>query len=336
MIIATIQQDRTNKRRRKKGRLLLFILISLLFVGTVSYSSYLYMKVKAVTDHSYEDLQRGSVSEQREKAVEPLSGNLSLLIMGVDESNERYKEYGDAIRTDALLLATINKHDKSVKLLSIPRDCYVYISSRQKKDKIAHAHVFGGVDSTIQTVEQFLNVPVDYYVKFNFKSFTKIVDALGGIDLQVPVNVTEQNSLDQANAITLQKGQHHLNGEQALALARTRHIDSDYMRGRRQQIVFEAIAKKAQSVETLGKLGTILEAIGSDVKTNLTLDDMIKIANNMVTSPLHIEKLQVKGEDQYIQGIYYYVPNEAELRNTTNTLRTHLNIGGNSSQDSTP
>ena len=93
-------------------------------------------------------------------------------------------------------------------------------------------------------MERFLNVPVDYYVKFNFESFVQIVDSLGGIDIDVPVTFTEQDSKDQAGMIHLEKGYQHLNGEQALALARTRKIDSDAMRGQRQQLVIEAIAKK--------------------------------------------------------------------------------------------
>ncbi len=294
------------------------------------------MKVKATANHSYKELERGNVSTEREKAVEPLTDHISLLIMGVDESNGRQKEYGNAIRTDALLLATINKDDRSVKLLSIPRDSYVNIPSRGKKDKIAHAHVFGGVDSTIQTVEQFLHVPVDYYVKFNFQSFIKIVDALGGIDVNVPITTMEQDSHDQANVIKLQQGQNHLNGEQALALARTRHIDSDYMRGRRQQIVFEAIAKKALSVETIAKLGTIMEAIGTDMKTNLTLDDSIKIARNMIGKPFNMDRIQIQGEDQYIHDIYYYVPDDAELKKTIHVLQSHLNIANASLEQTTP
>lgn len=120
----------------------------------------------------------------------------------------------------------------------------VYIFHLEKLDKITHAHVFGGVESTRDTVERFLNVPVDYYVKFNFESFVQIVDSLGGIDIDVPVTFTEQDSKDQAGMIHLEKGYQHLNGEQALALARTRKIDSDAMRGQRQQLVIEAIAKK--------------------------------------------------------------------------------------------
>ena len=321
---------RASQKRSKKKRILWFVLIPLflLIIGGGSYCFHLYNKAHAVANGAYSELDRGDKSAKRDKAVKPLTDNISVLIMGVDESDTRAKDYGTAIRTDALLLATINKNDKSVKLLSIPRDSRVYIPSEKKEDKITHAHVFGGVDSTINTVERFLDVPVDYYVKFNFKSFIKIVDSLGGIDVDVPVTFTEQNSKDQPGAIHLEKGYQHLNGEQALALARTRHIDTDYMRGQRQQLVLEAIAKKALSLNSINKLGDLLDAVDNDLKTNLTFDDMMAITKNSMDSGLKIDKLQVKGDDKYIDGVYYYVPDEKSVQDITKELQNHLGVTG--------
>ncbi|MEI4803338.1 MULTISPECIES: LCP family protein [unclassified Bacillus (in: firmicutes)] len=318
------------KKRSKKKRILWFVLIPLflLIIGGGSYFFHIYNKAQAVANGAYSELGRGDKSDKREKAVKPMTDNISILIMGVDESDTRTKEYGTATRTDALLLATINKNDKSVKLLSIPRDSRVYIPSEKKEDKITHAHVFGGVDSTINTVERFLDVPVDYYVKFNFKSFIKIVDSLGGIDVDVPVTFTEQDSKDQQGAIHLEKGRQHLNGEQALALARTRHIDSDYMRGQRQQLVLEAIAQKALSVNSINKLGDLLDAVDHDIKTNLTFDDMMAITKNSMDSRLKIDKLQVKGQDKYIDGKYFYVPEEKSVQDITKELQGHLGVTG--------
>ncbi|WP_142313431.1 LCP family glycopolymer transferase [Bacillus pseudomycoides] len=320
--------NRTSKRRFKKRRLLWFILIPLLIVtiGGGSYSFHIYSKAKSIVNNAYSKLDRGDKSDKREKAVKPMTDNVSILIMGVDESDLREKSYGKATRTDALLLATINKNDKSVKLVSIPRDSRVYIKSRDKQDKITHAHVFGGVDSTIDTVENFLNVPVDYYVKFNFKSFIKIVDSLGGIDVDVPVEFTEQNSKDEPGAIHLKKGRQHLNGEEALALARTRHIDSDYMRGQRQQLVLEAIAQKALSINSINKISSLLDAVDHDLKTNLTFDDMMTITKSTMGSNLKMDKLQVKGDDKYIGGIYYYIPDEKSVQDISKTLKQHLDV----------
>ena len=100
--------------------------------------------------------------ERRIAAVDPKKDSISILIMGVDDSNIR--DFGEATRTDALILATFNVKDKSVKMVSIPRDSYVYIPEKEKKDKITHAHVYGGTEGTIETVEELFDIPVDYFL----------------------------------------------------------------------------------------------------------------------------------------------------------------------------
>lgn len=273
--------------------------------------------------------------------------------MGVDESDVRGKEYGEAIRTDALLLATFNKDSKTVKLLSIPRDTYTYIPVEKKKDKITHAHAYGstkngkdgGPQASIDAVEKLLNVPVDYFVKFNFKSFMKIVDDLGGIEVDVPVEFTEQDSNDNADAIHLKKGVQKLNSEEALALARTRHIDSDAMRGQRQQLVIEAILEKLTSVGSVTKVGNIIDDINGQFVTNLTFDDMLSFYKYGADSS--IEKLQIQGDDCYMEKgddtcsksagggrTYFYNPDKKELAKVTNDLRTHLGLPAYTKTDS--
>lgn len=191
--------------------------------------------------------------------------------------------------------------------------------------------------ASIDAVEKLMNVPVDYFVKFNFKSFIKIVDDLGGVEVDVPVEFTEQDSNDNAEAIHLEKGVQKLNGEEALALARTRHIDSDAMRGQRQQLVIEAILKKLTSVGSVTKVGNIIDDINGQFVTNLTFDDMLSFYK--YGSDSEIEKLQIQGDDCYMAKgddtcsksagggrTYYYNPDKKELANVTNELRTHLGL----------
>ena len=262
-------------------------------------------KASSAVRNAAHDLARGDKSDLRDKAVKPITNNVSVLIMGVDESDVRGKEYGEAIRTDALLLATFNKDSKTVKLLSIPRDTYTYIPIEKKKIKLhtlMHSVLLkrknGGPQASIDAVEKLMNVPVDYFVKFNFKSFIKIVDDLGGVEVDVPVEFTEQDSNDNAEAIHLEKGVQKLNGEEALALARTRHIDSDAMRGQRQQLVIEAILKKLTSVGSVTKVGNIIDDINGQFVTNLTFDDMLSFYK--YGSDSEIEKLQIQGDDCYM------------------------------------
>src|SRR5699024_7601359 len=115
--------------------------------------------------------------------------------------------------SDALILATLNKDEKSVKLLSIPRDSYVEVPG-YNKTKINHAHSHGGPQLTIETVENLFDIPVDYFVKINFEAFIDVVDALNGITVDVPYELKEQNSKDKAGAIHLQPGEQLLDGEE--------------------------------------------------------------------------------------------------------------------------
>ncbi len=350
----SLQENTRNNpnKSRKKTKIIISVILLFLIVGG-SYTWFLVNKASSAVRNAAHDLARGDKSDLRDKAVKPITNNVSVLIMGVDESDVRGKEYGEAIRTDALLLATFNKDSKTVKLLSIPRDTYTYIPVEKKKDKITHAHAFGstkngkdgGPQASIDAVENLMNVPVDYFVKFNFKSFIKIVDDLGGIEVDVPVEFTEQDSNDNAEAIHLKKGVQKLNGEEALALARTRHIDSDAMRGQRQQLVIEAILKKLTSVGSVTKVGNIIDDINGQFVTNLTFDDMLSFYK--YGSDSTIEKLQIQGEDCYMAKgddtcsqspgggrTYYYNPDKKDLANLTNELRSHLGLPAYTKSDS--
>ena len=105
----------------------------------------------------------------------------------------------------------------------------------------------------MDTIENLLDIPVDYYVRMNFNAFTEVVDALGGIEANVPYPITESDSGDHKGAIHLEPGLQTLNGEQALALARTRHQDSDIQRGERQQEILKSILKKATTAGAITK-----------------------------------------------------------------------------------
>ena len=347
------ENTRSNpKKNKKKIKVIISAILFVLLIGG-GYTWFLVNKASSAVRNAAHDLARGDKSDLRDKAVKPITNNVSVLIMGVDESDVRGKEYGEAIRTDALLLATFNKDSKTVKLLSIPRDTYTYIPIEKKKDKITHAHAFGsakngkngGPQASIDAVEKLMNVPVDYFVKFNFKSFIKIVDDLGGVEVDVPVEFTEQDSNDNAEAIHLEKGVQKLNGEEALALARTRHIDSDAMRGQRQQLVIEAILKKLTSVGSVTKVGNIIDDINGQFVTNLTFDDMLSFYK--YGSDSEIEKLQIQGDDCYMEKgddtcsksagggrTYYYNPDKKELAKVTNDLRTHLGLPAYTKTDS--
>lgn len=308
------------KKSRKKLAILILTPIFVLMLAGVGYVASLYYKAEEVANKSYESVNG------TDKNIAELSNeveNASILIIGVDDSKSR--NYSDSTRSDALMVATFNKKDKSVKLLSIPRDSYVYVPEKGDYTKINHAYALNGPKSTIETVENLLDIPIDYYVRVNFYAFIDIVDALGGIEVNVPYEMYEKDSEDHHNAIHLEEGRQTLNGEEALAFARTRKQDTDMLRGQRQQEVVEAIVSKATSASSLTKYTDILEAVGENMKTNMTFGQMKSyVAFALKNTGLEIEPIQLQGEDEYIDDIYYYKLDEAALEDTKDSLKAHL------------
>jgi polyisoprenyl-teichoic acid--peptidoglycan teichoic acid transferase len=325
-----IRMARKKKRRR---RILIFLVVPMILIAfsVAGYGAFLYKKAETVFSNSYKNLDGREKSDKREKEVNPEVDNVSVLFIGVDESESR--DYGEKTRSDALMLATLNEKEKTVKLVSIPRDSYVYIPEVGYETKINHAHYFGGPKATIETVEETMDIPVDYYVKMNFYAFMDVIDALNGITVEVPYELYEKDAEDKSNAIHLQPGKQKLNGEEALALARTRKLDNDIERGKRQQEILKAIMKKAVSANSLSKYDDIIEAIGSNMETNMTFDEMKALTSYGLNGKLDLETLSLDGADDYIDGTYYWSLDEESVDETSEKLKEHLDLKEDFSMD---
>ncbi|MEG0472772.1 MAG: LCP family protein, partial [Solibacillus sp.] len=288
------------KKAKGSSKLSLIIKVTLILASSflicaATYGMYLSKKAEQAADTAYEKIGDREVSEHREAKVEPAQDNVSILFLGVDDSDKR-GQGADHSRTDALLLATLNNKTKTVKLLSIPRDSYVYIPHVGYRDKINHAHAYGGTKATIETVEELFDIPIDYYVRMNFHAFIDVVDALGGIEAEVPYKLNELDEFDK-RTVNLQPGLQTLNGREALALARTRKLDSDIERGKRQQEIIKAIATKAASFSSITKYDAILEAVGNNMKTDMTFDEMKSFFSYLSNGMPRIDALTLEGYD---------------------------------------
>ncbi|KZE38391.1 transcriptional regulator [Bhargavaea cecembensis] len=311
------------KRKHASKKKTIYKIIGMLTVTVLllagSYTVHLYKKAQHAADNAYHARDGSAL---REEKIEPYKDNVSILFIGVDDSESRNDSNS---RSDALMLATLNNDDKSIKLLSIPRDSLVYIPEVGYQDKITHAHAFGGVDASIETVEELLDIPVDYFVKMNFNAFIDVVDALGGITVDVPYERIELDENDK-KTIHLKPGLQNLDGRHALALARTRKADSDIERGKRQQVILKSMIEKAGSVSSVGKYGEVIDALGNNMTTDLSFDDMkamIAYLNN--GSPL-IETYTLQGYDDSSTGVYYWRIDEENLQSLSSDLRSHLEL----------
>ena len=322
------REKKQSSRKRLAIKISVFVALSMILVVSV-YAVALKKKAVDAADRAYAALDDRVKSDLRDEAVEPLKDNVSILFIGVDESEKRNQ--GDSnSRSDALLVATLNNKDKSVKLVSIPRDSKVYIPDRKRNDKITHAHAFGGVTGTIKTVEGMLDVPIDYYVKMNFNAFIEVVDALGGIEAEVPYKLTELDENDQ-RTVNLEPGLQELNGKQALALARTRKLDSDIERGKRQQMILKAIMSQATSVKSITKYGDVIDAVGDNMKTNMTFNEMKSFFEYAKGGMPDVEMINISGLDDTSTGTYYWLPNEEDLQQLQLDLQNHLEVSSSSS-----
>ncbi|MDI7742949.1 LCP family protein [Lysinibacillus fusiformis] len=322
--LKTINQKKPRKKLSIILKVVLLLSASLLLCVT-TYGVYIAKKAETAANKSYEKVDR-EISEKREAKVEPIEDNVSILFIGVDDSEER-GQGADHSRSDALILATLNNKDKSVKMVSIPRDSYVYIPYKGREDKITHAHAAGGTLATIETVEELFDIPVDYYVRMNFNAFIEVVDALGGIevDVDLPYAFYEKDENDE-KTVYLEPGLQELSGREALSLARTRYVDSDIMRGKRQQDIIKAIAKKSSSLTSITKYDDILEAIGDNMKTDMTFDEMKSFFSYFTEGIPQIDTLTLQGSDDMSTGIYYYQLDEESLAETQHILQSHLEL----------
>lgn len=319
-----------DRKKQRRKRITLFIVLPILILGfaTAAFGTHLYGQFKKSMAGSFEEIEGREKSPIRDEALKIEKDHFSMLIIGVDDSEKR--GFGENSRSDALLLVTINQKNHNAKLLSIPRDSLVYIPEVGYETRINHAHAYGGPKATIDTVENLLDIPVDYYVRVNFQAFLEVIDALGGVEVDVPFAFSEQDSHDRANAISLQPGIQTLNGEEALAFARTRHIDNDIERGKRQQEIIKAVISQAASLKSISKMDDVFDAVGSNMKTNLTFEEIKYLAEFAIKNHISIESLTLAGSDSTINGAYYYQLDQTALEELKANLQAHLELDNNS------
>ena len=205
-----------------------------------------------------------------------------LLLMGTDGSSDRAasEEYaGDQFRSDSMMLVRIDPQGKKVAMVSLHRDTLVDMGE-YGKNKLNAAHAFGGAAFTVETVAKLAGVPITHYAEINFDGFKDIVNALGGVEVDVPMEIDDEDAGGHVS-----KGLQTLNGDQALILCRARHAydefgDGDRYRAANQRLVLSAIAKKLLSSDVATMASTI-SALSNYVTTDFEIADILSIAQSM-------------------------------------------------------
>ncbi|UEX89510.1 LCP family protein [Staphylococcus ratti] len=310
----------------KALKFVLYLLVLILVIVPAIFAFILFNSSRDAFDDSFSQKDKRE-SVLRKQKVDPSKEPVSILFLGIDDSSAR-RENGQSAnqsRTDAMILSTLNPDKNQIRLLSIPRDTLSYIPKVGYYDKITHAHAYGGPESSMDTIEKALNVPVDYYVRIDMDAFAQAVDELGGIEYNVPYDLNEPNRTDKGR-IKLKKGKQVLNGEEVLALTRTRKQDSDLKRGQRQMEVLKTLFHKAQETQSLSKLDDIIQIVGKNSQHNLSYDEIQALATDYLVSDTDIKTEQLKGENELLNGIYYINPDIDALIKTANRLRNDLGL----------
>lgn len=160
----------------------------------------------------------------------------------------------------------------------------------------------------------------------DFEAFIDVVDALDGIRVDVPYDLEEQDEFDNAGAITLEEGIQTVDGSEALALARTRHYDNDIERGKRQQMILQAIMDRALSAGSFTKYADVIDAVGDNMKTNLSFKDMQAFFEYAKDGKPDVETITLNGYDDMSTGIYYWQLDEESLMEVQDILQSHLGL----------
>lgn len=281
---------------------------SLLMAGGV-YGYFFYDNVKqTVNKKMHEPVETIDIQETEKKVKERES--LHILLLGVD------RHEGTSGRSDTMVVLTLDPTHDRMQMVSIPRDTRTTIEDLGTEDKINHAYAFGGTDMAVDTVETFLDISLDYYVRLNMEGMSQFIDSVGGI------TVENEFSFDHED-MTFEKGPLELNGREALGYVRMRKEDPQGDKGRneRQRQVIQAVIEKGTNITSVGKYGDILQVLGNNVSTNMSFSDMRNIAVNYRSSRENIETYQIAGEGQMIDDIYYLMVSDKEVEKVNQLIQ---------------
>lgn len=277
----------------------MLLLMSLLSVGV---GGYIYLKSLNPLDVS---LMNKNSKNKNSEAIQ----KINILVLGVDETSPT-----DPRRSDTMILLSYNPKTNKAYILSIPRDTMIKLD-KYGTQKINAAYPIGGPQLAMDMVSQLIGEPVDYYIKIGYEGFKQLVDDLGGVEMNVPMDMDYDDNAGNLH-IHLKKGVQLLDGEKALQLVRFRHgyAEQDLERVKVQREFLLAMFQKAKDPSSLLKIHRILKTINQYVETNIPPTTMLKYADYLLKLDKdNIKTATLPGTSQYIDGVAYYITDPQEV-----------------------
>ena len=262
-----------------------------------------------------ENIEEGNEIKKRDV------NELLFLAMGVDAENTRDK-VKNGIRTDTMMIVKVNYEDPSVEIISIPRDSRVDIQG--KKTKINHAHAYGGDRLALQTVRNLTGLDIDYYVTIDYNIVKSIVDIIGGVDIDVPLNMKYTDPYAEPPLkINLKKGLQKLDGDKSIQFLRFRHNNNytigykegDIGRIEMQQYFIKELMKQTLTPKNILNGFKFIETYYDNIQTNIPITEIALGVSKLpsIAKDLQINTTTVPGTSKTIDGISYYIINNEEL-----------------------
>ena len=303
----------------------------------------------------YSKMMKKQKTEQTKESDKSITEPFTILLMGVDSTDDVIEDSGGL--GDTIIVVTFNPKTLNATIFSIPRDTYTPITCYGNAlSKITHA-ASGGDSCMISSVENLIGIDIDYYAKINFKGFVNLVNELGGVDVDVPYSFCETTMWrSQEYMVYVHKGMQHLNGDEALGLARNRkwypqcgeeYQDgdrNDFVRGQNQQLVVKAIIKKAKTIRSVDQFYDIVDKVSMSLDTNLTREQILGFYNIFKKALLSTDSLTdgndvISMQRTYLRGsggiiydeiagtgLYEFVPSGYGLEEITHAMKVNLEL----------
>lgn len=319
------KEDTIKSRKIFTKKNIVISVVVIILVGVLAYGTKIYFDIRDMNNSMHKGVDT-TPSEKRDKPIDVSKLTpFSILLVGVDE-DPNTKE---PARSDTMMVVTINPHNQSTYMYSIPRDLRVIIPGYEKKgyQKFNNAYFLGSTQLVRKSIEEYLDIPIDHVVEINFDGFVELIDALGGI--------TVENTLAfSLGGFDFPIGKIEMDGQKALVFSRMRKQDKqngDFGRQERQKLVVKEIVKKTNSFSNVTKLSKIFDAVGNNVRTSLYLSDIMDIRTKYSISTSNMNSIQAKYGigGRWIFGskeLDFVTMSHEERLKVINTLREHLEL----------
>src|SRR5690625_3483918 len=308
-------KEMERRRDRKKPRRLWLkiplIIILVLVLGIAGYAFSVYQNAKnTVNDQMHDPVETIDTDLTKKKLQD--TEKLNILLLGIDTEGEGNLKG----RSDAIMIMRLDPEEDKIDIVSIPRDAYGEIVGRGTHDKMNHAHAFGGAEMSVATIENFLDIELDYYVSINMDGLVELVDELGTITIHNDMSWSDKG-------YDFPEGKVDMDGTKTKAFVRMRKKDpsGDFGRTQRQRKVIEGIINEGAQVGSVPKFSSMMDILGTNMSTNIDFDDMKTLFGSYRDTRRDISEHMIEGSGQTIDGIYYLIVPDEEIQKAHDILQ---------------